>query len=101
MAEKLLSITAITRRPGSQRAVWSSTWRAQSVSLLFLLRQKAASSGGDCPIYPQKRCLWGKRGMSEDRQERFASYVEALAAVIGHADRAEPLRDYCRGLLLP
>jgi SRSO17 transposase len=39
--------------------------------------------------------------MSEDRQERFAEYVEALAAVIGHADRAEPLRDYCRGLLLP
>jgi SRSO17 transposase len=39
--------------------------------------------------------------MSEDRQERFAAYVDALAEVIGHADRAEPLRDYCRGLLLP
>src|SRR4051794_28571213 len=39
--------------------------------------------------------------MSEDWQERFAAYVEALAEVIGHADRAEPLRDYCRGLLLP
>jgi SRSO17 transposase len=39
--------------------------------------------------------------MSEDRQERFAAYVEALAEVIGHADRAEPLRDYCLGLLLP
>src|SRR3954471_13595217 len=39
--------------------------------------------------------------MSEDRQERFVAYVEALAEVIGHADRAEPLRDYCRGLLLP
>jgi SRSO17 transposase len=39
--------------------------------------------------------------MSEDRQERFAAYVKALAGVIGHADRAEPLRDYCRGLLLP
>src|SRR4029453_13889789 len=36
----------------------------------------------------------------EDRQERFAAYVDALAPVIGHADRAEPLRDYCRGLLL-
>src|SRR5215204_5422578 len=44
---------------------------------------------------------WGERDMSEDRQERFAAYVEALAEVIGHADRAEPLRDYCRGLLLP
>src|SRR5215204_3481402 len=39
--------------------------------------------------------------MSEDRQERFTAYVEALAEVIGHADRAEPLRDYCLGLLLP
>ena len=39
--------------------------------------------------------------MREDRQERFAAYVEALAEVIGHADRAAPLRDYCLGLLLP
>ena len=39
--------------------------------------------------------------MSEDRQERFTAYVEALAEVIGHADRAEPLHDYCRGLMLP
>src|SRR4051794_21676599 len=39
--------------------------------------------------------------MSEERQERFAAYVEALAEVIGHADRAAPLRDYCLGLLLP
>jgi len=31
--------------------------------------------------------------MSEDRQERFGAYVEALAEGIGHADRAEPLRD--------
>jgi SRSO17 transposase len=39
--------------------------------------------------------------MSEDRQERFAAYVDALAEVIGHADRRAPLRDYCLGLLLP
>src|SRR3954447_23511150 len=34
MAEKLLSPTAITRRPGSQRTVCSSPCRAQSVSFL-------------------------------------------------------------------
>src|ERR1700680_1286120 len=34
-------------------------------------------------------------------QERFAAYVGALVGVIGHADRAEPWRDYCRGLLMP
>jgi SRSO17 transposase len=39
--------------------------------------------------------------MSEDRLERFGTYVEALAEMIGHADRAAPLRDYCLGLLLP
>jgi SRSO17 transposase len=39
--------------------------------------------------------------LSEHRRERFAAYVEAMAGVIGHADRAEPLRDYCLGLLMP
>jgi SRSO17 transposase len=34
-------------------------------------------------------------------QARFASYVGALVEVIGHADRAEPLIDYCVGLLMP
>jgi SRSO17 transposase len=31
----------------------------------------------------------------------FDAYVEALIEVIGHADRAEPLRDYCLGLMMP
>src|SRR5918993_1891129 len=34
-------------------------------------------------------------------EERFAAYVEALIGVIGHADRATPLCDYCTGLLMP
>jgi SRSO17 transposase len=37
----------------------------------------------------------------ESREARVAVYVEALAGVIGHADRATPLRDYCTGLLMP
>src|SRR5260370_5696932 len=32
---------------------------------------------------------------------RFAAYVEGLVEVIGHADRAVPLQDYCLGLLMP
>jgi len=32
---------------------------------------------------------------------RFAAYVEGLVSVIGHADRARPLRDYCMGLMMP
>src|SRR5580700_10717899 len=34
-----------------------------------------------------------------DGADRFATYVEELTGVIGHADRAAPLRDYCAGLL--
>lgn len=34
-------------------------------------------------------------------EARFGAYVEALSEEIGHADRVEPLGDYCSGLLLP
>jgi SRSO17 transposase len=34
-------------------------------------------------------------------EARFASFLTALAGVVGHADRAVPLRDYCTGLLMP
>jgi SRSO17 transposase len=40
--------------------------------------------------------------LREDGSEgRFAGYVEGLASVLGHADRARPLRDYCVGLVMP
>ena len=38
---------------------------------------------------------------SDDSESRFAAYVEGLVSVIGHADRARPLRDYCMGLMMP
>ena len=38
---------------------------------------------------------------SRDSEARFEAYVEDLISVIGHADRADPMRDYCTGLLLP
>jgi len=37
----------------------------------------------------------------QSSEERFSAYVEELVSVIGHADRAKPLRDYCQGLMLP
>jgi SRSO17 transposase len=39
--------------------------------------------------------------ISQASQARFDDYVASLVEVIGHVDRAEPLRDYCVGLLMP
>jgi len=38
---------------------------------------------------------------SASSESRFLAYVAGLVAVIGHADRAVPLHDYCLGLLMP
>jgi SRSO17 transposase len=38
---------------------------------------------------------------AEDSESRFAKYVEGIVSVIGHADRARPLWDYCVGLIMP
>lgn len=38
---------------------------------------------------------------NEEVEAGFDAYIERLVEVIGHADRAEPLKDYCTGLLLP
>jgi SRSO17 transposase len=35
------------------------------------------------------------------QEQRFAAYLESLARAAHHADRSEPLKAYCRGLLLP
>src|SRR6478672_13762901 len=37
----------------------------------------------------------------DDSESRFSVYIDGLVSVIGHADRAKPLRDYCRGLMMP
>ena len=40
-------------------------------------------------------------GAGRESEARFAAFVDSLAGVLGHADRAGPLMDYCTGLLLP
>src|SRR6202166_4711324 len=35
------------------------------------------------------------------QQQRFAAYLDSLAQAAEHADRVEPLKSYCKGLLLP
>lgn len=38
---------------------------------------------------------------ARESEARFARYIESLSGVLGHADRAQPLKDYCTGLLMP
>jgi SRSO17 transposase len=35
------------------------------------------------------------------QEKRFAAYIEGLANAAGHEDRQAPLKNYCKGLLLP
>jgi SRSO17 transposase len=42
----------------------------------------------------------GRRG-KDGSETRFAAYVEGLASVMGHADRAGLAEAYCMGLILP
>ena len=41
----------------------------------------------------------GHRQAWQESEARFCEYVEGLTSVIGHADRAAPLKGYCIGLL--
>src|SRR3989304_1588518 len=34
-------------------------------------------------------------------KKRFDAYLSRLCEVLGHADRDEPMREYCTGLMLP
>ena len=43
----------------------------------------------------------GLESNTQSSESRLAAYVEALTAVLGHADRAAPFRSYTVGLLLP
>jgi SRSO17 transposase len=40
-------------------------------------------------------------GMDTERGIRFEAYIDRLAEAVGHADRREPMRAYCEGLVLP
>ena len=35
------------------------------------------------------------------QEKRFAAYIEGLANAAEHEDRHTPLKNYCKGLLLP
>src|SRR5512144_2159256 len=69
---------------------------------LILLSQKVAGHRHRESISGRDSDLARRAKMDLGHSEaRFAVYVEGLASVVGHADRAGPLRDYCTGLMLP
>jgi hypothetical protein len=79
---------------------------AFSASLLVLLSQGVASFVGKNHVFGEIHfSASGGAGMglskSGDAASRFSAYIEGLTSVIGHADRAKPLRDYCTGLMMP
>jgi len=43
----------------------------------------------------------GKSSTPGPQQKRFAAYLDGLAQAAGHADRIDPVKNYCKGLLLP
>ena len=74
--------------------------------LLVLLSHNVAA------FADEESCIWqdslfSMRGAemdlpkSGDATSRFLAFVDGLRSVIGHADRAKPLRDYCIGLMMP
>lgn len=40
-------------------------------------------------------------GMDTEHGKRFEAYIDRMAEAVGHADRREPMRAYCEGLVLP
>jgi hypothetical protein len=42
-----------------------------------------------------------ERRTTNESCDRFSVYLDGLASVIWPSNRADPLRDYCKGLLLP
>jgi SRSO17 transposase len=42
----------------------------------------------------------GKSSAPGPQQKRLAAYLDGLAQAAGHADRIDPLKSYCKGLLL-
>jgi SRSO17 transposase len=72
---------------------------------LVLLSQKVAERPGENQVFDEIHISALEAEVHLERsgnvESRFGAYVDGLVSVIGHEDRAAPLRDYCVGLVLP
>ena len=73
-------------------AVSGSIWAFQSFQAATTIWQDSHVSDGEAGTGLPR---------PNDGEARFSAYMEGLTSVIGHADRAKPLRDYCLGLMMP
>src|SRR5262249_25763009 len=76
------------------------------ITFLILLSQKVATNDEENHLFGKiHTSAMGVLKMDLPRsnagEARFSVYVDGLTSVIGHADRAKPLRDYCLGLMMP
>src|ERR1700748_3892378 len=67
---------------------------------VYFLSLATARCSNWCYLHPD-RGTGMDGGSSEGSEARFAAYVEALGVGLGHADRQQPMHDYCLGLLMP
>src|SRR5262249_37678623 len=108
-APRLLGPRHKVRSPARHRAQPEIPWRCDPTSSsnrrarLIVLSQKVAVEFSKnqvvSEIHAQRRAAMNLEA-SMDSASRFVAFVEELTSVIGHADRARPLRDYCSGLLV-
>ncbi|MER8804898.1 hypothetical protein [Mesorhizobium sp. M0998] len=78
-----------------------------SISTPILTESESRGYGGFALVADLLGCCFVIREVprhgdwTAESEAAFDAYVDALIGVIGHADRVEPLKDYCLGLLMP
>src|SRR5437899_3037615 len=80
-------------------------YKDPGVRWLVPLSQKVAGDQAENHVFAEIMEQHVRAAMDLQRaagsESRFSKYVQGLVDVIGHADRARPLRDYCVGLIVP
>ena len=71
------------------------------VLLCYKLAHFFSQSQADLALFPILLPMSAFSSAPGGQEKRFAAYLDRLAQAAEHADRVEPLKSYCKGLLLP